>query len=225
MDIKMISLFLLSLCVTMIEQKTYRCDPKVSCGCSLNSPSVNARIINGETASTGTWSWVASLRIGKYICGGSIISDSYIMTAGHCVTNTSANQITAYLGSTELFKGNFQYVSRIYLHPRFYIHPSENYCLHDIALLKLSTPLNMNDKILTKVCLPKRNTTIADNTDLIAIGWGKTYEDNDYASETLQQVTVKAINSTSTWCKSITYDVRIQFCAGIMPYGGKGEEI
>jgi hypothetical protein len=104
------------------------------------------------------------------------------MTAGHCVMNTSANQITAYLGSTELFKGNFQYVPRIYLHSRYYMHPSEEYFLHNIALLKLSMPLNMIDKILTKACLPKRNTTIADNTNLIAIGWGKTYEDNVFST-------------------------------------------
>jgi hypothetical protein len=113
------------------------------------------------------------------------------------VENTNANQTTAYLGSTQLFNGNFQYVSRIYLHPHYYMHPSEDCCLHNIA----------------------------NSTNLIAIGWGTTYEDNDHASETLWQVTAKAINSTSTWCKSIAYDVRIQFCAGLIPYGGKGEEM
>jgi secreted trypsin-like serine protease len=145
------------------------------------------------------------------------------MTAGHCAEGKSAYQITAYLGSTELLKGNAQKVSYIYLHPCYYRHPKEGYSLHDIALLKLLTPLNMTDKRLAKVCLPKRNTILADNTDLMAIGWGATYESSDYASETLQQVTLKAINSDSNWCKSVTHDATIQFCAGIMPSGVKGE--
>jgi len=222
-DTKAISLVLLSLCVTMTQQNMYNCNPNATCGCSEKSASVNARIINGETASTQTWSWAAYLSIDGNLCGGSIISDSYIMTAGHCVEGKSAYQITAYLGSTELRKGDAQQVSYIYLHPCYYTHPEEGYCLHDIALLKLLTPLNMTDKILAKVCLPKRNTILADNTDLIAIGWGATYENSDYVSETLQQVTLKAINSNSNWCKNIARNVSIQFCAGIMPSGVKGE--
>jgi secreted trypsin-like serine protease len=154
------------------------------------------------------------------MCGGAIISDSYIMTAAHCLTTASAYDITAYVGSTVLFQGQPRSVSQIYSHPQY--DPLGQYFLNDIALLKLSTPLNMADRTLAKVCLPKGNVVVPDNTDVIAIGWGTLREEGE-VSETLQQVTMQAINSNTQWCKSVAYNMTTQFCAGIMPFGGKGE--
>jgi len=224
MDTKTIRLALLLLCITITEQITYPCDSNAPCGCSLNSASINARIVNGETASTDTWSWAASLRIGNSLCGGAIISDSYIMTAGHCVEGASAYDITAYVGSTGRFQGQPRSVSRIYLHPQYYEDPSGLYALNDIALLKLSTSLNMTDRTLAKVCLPKGNVVLPDNTDVIGIGWGTLREEGE-VSQKLQQVTMRAINSTTQWCKSAAHNMTVQFCAGIMPFGGKGESM
>jgi secreted trypsin-like serine protease len=223
MDTKTIRLALLLLCITITEQKTYPCDSNAPCGCSLNSASINARVVNGETAGNDTWSWAASLRIVNSICGGAIISDSYIMTAAHCVTRASAYNITAYVGSTGLFRGQPRSVSRIYSHPQYYKDPSGG-SLNDIALLKLSTPLNMADQTLAKVCLPKVNVVLPDNTDVIGIGWG-TLREGGVASQTLQQVTMQAINSTTQWCKSAARNMTTQFCAGIMPNGGKGQSM
>jgi secreted trypsin-like serine protease len=157
------------------------------------------------------------------MCGGSIIADSYIMTAGHCVENEIASSITVYVGSIRLFEGDALTVSRIYLHPLYYMASLEGYVLHDIALLKLSQPLSSTNGIWAKVCLPKYNTILTNNTDLTAIGWGRTKEESQYASETLQQVTVKLINSDTAWCRNIARNASIQFCAGVMPYGGKGK--
>jgi len=223
MDTKTIRLVLLMLCITITHQKIYPCDSNAPCGCSLNSASINARIVDGETAGTDTWSWAASLRIDNSICGGAIISESYIMTAGHCVKGASAYDTTAYVGSTGLFRGQSRSVSRIYSHPEYYEDPSGQYVLNDIALLKLSTALNMADRTLAKVCLPKGNVVLPDNTDVIAIGWGTLREGGTAASQTLQQVTMQAINSNTEWCRSVAYNMTTQFCAGIMPNGGKGE--
>jgi secreted trypsin-like serine protease len=224
MNTKMIRLFLQLLCITTTQQKIYPCDLNEPCGCSLNVASVDARIVNGQTAATNTWSWATSLKIGGYLCGGAVISDSYIMTAGHCVTTASSYEITAYLGSTRRFSGITRDVSRIYLHPRYHSDPSGRYVLNDIALLKLSTPLNMTDRTLAIVCLPKSNLALPVNTDVIAVGWGTTREGGS-VSETLQQVTLNIVSSTSYLCTNIAPDTTVQFCAGIMPYGGKGKSI
>jgi secreted trypsin-like serine protease len=221
MDIRMIRLSLLLLCVTITEQKLYQCDSNAPCGCSLNSASINARIVDGETAAANTWSWATSLEIGEYLCGGAVISDSYIMTAGHCMEDQTASDITAYFGSTSMFEGETRRVSRVYVHPQFY-DPPGHHVLHDIALLKLSTPLNMADRTLAKVCLPKSNVAVPDDTDVIAIGWGRTTQSGSI-SKTLQQVTLNVINSTADWCTVIAANTTIQLCAGIMPMGGKGE--
>ena len=45
-----------------------------------------ARVVNGQNAQRHAWPWQISLRYrGGHICGGSIISNWWILTASHCV--------------------------------------------------------------------------------------------------------------------------------------------
>lgn len=45
------------------------------------------RIVGGSNANNGQFPHQISLRIGEsHICGGSIISQNYVVTAAHCVT-------------------------------------------------------------------------------------------------------------------------------------------
>lgn len=218
------AILLLVFSVSLTEQTLYRCDPQAECGCSQNSVNINARIVNGEAAAARTWSWAVSLEIGGSLCGGSIISPSYILTAGHCIDGKSASSIKVYAGSTALQQGEVRTVSRIYKHPSYYEDPRGQYVLNDIALLKLTSQLNLNDSSLARVCLPKRKTELNETTNLIAVGWGTRYEGSFSPSDTLQQVTLNYVDYSSTWCSRVAVDSTNQFCAGIMPAGGKGEE-
>lgn len=238
------SLLLLLAYVTTAESKVYQCDSSATCGCSQNPVSINVlivngeivvnntlssatplKIVNGETAGVDTLSWATSLKIvdgmKTGLCGGAIIADSYVLTAAHCVDGKTPSMITAYFGSIDLFEGSSRPVSKIYSHPQYYPYSSGG-SLNDIALLKLSTPLNMADKTLAKICLPKDSTTLPENSNVIAMGWGTTQEQGS-VSGTLQQVTLNIIGSETDWCKDVATDVKTQYCAGIMPSGGKGE--
>ena len=218
----MMRLFLVLLCIVVTQQKTFYCDPHAPCGCSMNPASI-LKIVNGETAGVHTWSWATSLRIGRSLCGGAIISNSYILTAGHCVKGAIPSDITAYVSSNNVAQGQRRSVSRIYLHPQYYQDPFGGYVLNDIALLKLSTYLNMNDSTLAKICLPPNNVPLLDGSNVVAIGWGTLHEGDTAGSQTLQQVTLNVVDSTTSWCRSVAYNMTTQFCAGIMPDGGKGE--
>ena len=79
----------------------------------------------------------------------------------------------------------------------------------------------MTDKTLAKICLPKEATVLPDNSDVVAVGWGLMSEGGDVAQK-LQQVTLNIIGSDTDWCKDVAYNMTTQFCAGIMPQGGKG---
>lgn len=56
----------------------------LDCGRAL---APGTRIVGGEVVSTlGRWPWQVSLQaMGNHLCGGSIITPSWIVTAAHCV--------------------------------------------------------------------------------------------------------------------------------------------
>ena len=44
-------------------------------------------VIGGETAIPGAWPWQVALHSnGRYICGGSLISATWVVTAAHCIS-------------------------------------------------------------------------------------------------------------------------------------------
>jgi hypothetical protein len=80
------TVFLLLLVPTS-HPYSYSCDSNASCGCSSNPASVT-RIVGGESAATNTWGWAVSLSLrGTSLCGGSVLSSSWIITAAHCRQN------------------------------------------------------------------------------------------------------------------------------------------
>jgi secreted trypsin-like serine protease len=133
------------------QQTVYPCDSSASCGCSTQPVSIS-RIVGGEDAGTATWGWVVSISIDDaYLCGGSIISSSWVITAAHCVTGYTASQITIYAGSTTRFSGTqIRVGSNLIVHPD-YDFTTEN---NDIALLQLASPLSMSDPYVSAICLP-----------------------------------------------------------------------
>ena len=55
------------------------------CGVPAIMPSVNTRIVNGETAIPHSWPWQVSLQSGgDHFCGGSLINSRWVVSAAHC---------------------------------------------------------------------------------------------------------------------------------------------
>ncbi|CAF3732363.1 unnamed protein product [Rotaria sp. Silwood1] len=132
---------------------TYSCNTSTSCGCSTKS-AILTRIIGGEAAGLQTWGWAVLLSIKDSLCGGSIIADSWILTAAHCVMGATVSQITIYAGSNAQRNGSqILSVATITIHP----HYSPSTYVNDIALLYLSTPLNITDRSVSTICLPSVN--------------------------------------------------------------------
>jgi secreted trypsin-like serine protease len=159
------------LLLTIIQpsyQVVYSCDPKVVCGCSTNPASIT-RIVGGEAAGVATWGWAVSISIAdSYLCGGSIISSSWVITAAHCVYGGyTVSQITIYPGSTLRWSGTQSKVaSQVIIHPNYNASTYDN----DIALLRLASPLTMNDPNVSSICIPSVTSAVLSAGEWPAAG-------------------------------------------------------
>lgn len=147
------TIFLLSI-LRLTQQYTYSCDPNASCGCSSNSASVG-RIVGGESAGMSTWSWAVSISIkSNSLCGGAVLSSTWIITAAHCMPGILPSQVIVYAGSNTRFSGQSRTVSRIIVHPSY----NSTTKVNDIALIQLNSPLLMASSVKS-ICIPSVNST------------------------------------------------------------------
>ena len=138
------------------HQYVYSCNATAACGCS-NRPASMTRIVGGEVAGISTWGWAVSVHIApNYLCGGAILSSTWIITAAHCVGTTTASQITIYAGVNGRWTGQSRVVSVLVVHPQYSSVTKQN----DIALLQLASPLNMLDPNVKIICMPNISSTV-----------------------------------------------------------------
>jgi len=153
-----------------VSSTTYTCSPSAPCGCSANS-AVLTKIVGGEAATSETWGWAASLRFtstNSHFCGGSIISSLHILTAAHCaVAISSPSAVRVYVGSIYLSTVvQARDVSIIHVHPSY----SSSTYLNDLAILKLSSPLDLDQAGVNLVCLPNVSASVLASGEYPPIG-------------------------------------------------------
>ncbi|KAJ8942812.1 hypothetical protein NQ318_022826 [Aromia moschata] len=208
----MIKLFVLSL----ILGEIFVCNGNTLKRVSLN---VGGRIVGGSPANITDYPYqVSVLYSGSHACGGTIISEKYILTAAHCTYDVTASELSIRAGSSyHNSGGQVVAVSNIYQHSQFNIDTYD----YDISVLKLSASLVFGTGV-AKITMVTASATITDGASVVATGWGRLTNDGVIPVQ-LQVVTLPTITTTSCqqYYGSGTGGVTDRmFCAGYAE-GGK----
>uniref|UniRef100_A0A3Q2Q234 Peptidase S1 domain-containing protein n=1 Tax=Fundulus heteroclitus TaxID=8078 RepID=A0A3Q2Q234_FUNHE len=155
-----------AICVTDMTR-----DLKVHVSSVCGKPRLNTRIVGGQSAPDGSWPWQVSLhRISSsgsssHFCGGSLITDEWVLTAA------SVSLLRVYLGRQSQQGSNpnevVRTVAQVIVHPSYSLSTLNN----DIALMKLSSAVTFSAHI-SPVCLAASNSTFYSGVDSWVTGWG-----------------------------------------------------
>ncbi|XP_053120292.1 transmembrane protease serine 9-like [Hemicordylus capensis] len=162
---------LLTMCLLQLTMLQGAATSGADCG----QPKISTLIVGGNPAFDGEWPWQVSISLeGTHICGGSLISDQWVLSAAHCFP-IDKDQYNVMLGVYELSNPSSNVmvssVDGIIPHPDF--DYSVDGSSGDIALVKLKSSLNFTDYILP-VCLPEFSTQFPPFKNGWVTGWGDT---------------------------------------------------
>ncbi|XP_023806242.1 transmembrane protease serine 3, partial [Oryzias latipes] len=188
----------------------------LECG---SRPRYQTRVVGGNLSLPGQFPWQASLHFrGEHMCGGSVISPLWIVTAAHCVYGFSNSSLwKVYVGLTEqpIHAAQSLAVRKIVYHARYRSRSLD----YDIALMRLDQPLTFNG-LVEPICLPNHGEDFQEDTKCWISGWGATEEDGE--SSVVLRAAVVPLISTRTCNQPEVYAGHISswmICAGYLEGG------
>lgn len=131
---------------------------------------LSERIVTGNDSYIEDYPYQVSVRYAAYhTCGGGILNENTIITAGHCVYGRISTLFSVRVGSS--FKsrdGQIIAVIVVYLHEEY----DEEDLVNDIAILKLSENLVYGVGV-QPIALPPVELELEVGTSTILAGWGR----------------------------------------------------
>ncbi|KYN03322.1 PREDICTED: chymotrypsin-1-like [Cyphomyrmex costatus] len=181
------------------------------------STQLEERIVGGKLACPGEIPYQISLQFGsKYLCGGVIIDKCHVLTAAHCVFGLNISLFSVNVGATDVRKPHSKHqVQSIYIHEKYNPFTSP-VSMHDIALIKLQSPLKFS-YLVSSVNLPEQNQTVEAGSVAVVSGYGMISPEGNV---TTWLYVVDNIITNETYCRetyenefNVSIDYNTQICA------------
>jgi secreted trypsin-like serine protease len=180
----------------------------------------SSAVVGGTDASPGEYPAVAEITFGPFLCTGTLITPTWVLTAGHCSNVTGGTVaspaswppqlIDVRVGGVTQNDGEHRGVSRVVMHPDYLLTSG-----YDISLLQLSSASTMAP---TQVAGAGERAIWTPDTLETIVGWGVTEEGGDLP-DNLQEAQVPI--TTDAYCAGAysDFDPQTMVCAGF-PQGG-----
>ncbi|MGZ4271435.1 MAG: S1 family peptidase [Solirubrobacteraceae bacterium] len=178
-------------------------------------------IVGGTDAAAGEFPSVAEITFGQsFLCSGTLISPTVVLTAGHCGSITGdavatpaswpAALIDVRIGSNKSGQGEKVPVAKAIVEPSYLATSG-----YDVTLLQLSRPAA---EAPTKVAGSSEGSLWTPGTSEQIVGWGTTSEGGSLP-DTLQKASVPIVTDSGCGQAYSDFDAGTMVCAGY-PQGG-----
>ncbi|ODN06574.1 Transmembrane protease serine 11A, partial [Orchesella cincta] len=197
-----------------------------------NTDKAVALVENGTFTDKSQFPWVVALVERKlngsaiHFCGGTLISSKLVLTATHCFSRRQISQTEVWLNER-----NFLLVTDVD-HPtikikalRLIVHPNYNPIMNynDIVLVELSEHVNITERYLRPICLP-RDQSYDEKEYAFTAGWGQISRVGPKSDE-LRHVCLPLLSHADCINKTVSYYKNrvneYMICAGDIKNGGR----
>ncbi|XP_043256098.1 serine protease 53-like [Colletes gigas] len=146
---------------------------------------LDSRIVGGSPVDINQHPYQLSLQTSGHICGGSIISSKWAVTAAHCV-GMSADRYSIRVGSSNKDQGTRYTIKRIIRHPEYNSRTVD----FDVALLEINGEIKFNGNVKAV----KLATTEPSSGSLVDVtGWGALKEGGSVSTQ-LMKVSIPIVD-------------------------------
>ncbi|CAJ0567279.1 unnamed protein product, partial [Mesorhabditis spiculigera] len=133
-----------------------------------------SKVVGGTHQPIEEFPFLGTLQSYKHFCGASIIDEEWILTAAHCMEGEKIENLFIAVGTNGSDRSHTSqaqkgYISEVFVNPG-YVETNDEILLHDLALLKLTRPLNLSGSV-RKISL-RKNLLLEDGAEMKSAGWG-----------------------------------------------------